>query len=277
MGSGAPSSPYTNPNLLAPSNPNPLLRRTSSGSTGSYEIRIEPPSRPSSSTNNREDDANGTYLSPNHQPAPLPVVPRGSSRFGYNGPPTQPNSPVVLPGPIPSNFVAQTFTDRNGVSTPLWQANSLPDTTPPVIPGVTTSTGSQKYGNPLHKDKDEDGPPVFPRSPKSPNRRLSGTPAPGTWGSGGWTGSGGGGLTPASSMRDLPGVGGGNRTSVFGGVMNSPAQPAMSMPEPTVPFIPPPPEEIEDDNGFDQTTMQNTAMNATIGKKTGGGKKKKKR
>lgn len=85
-------------------------------------------------------------------------------------------------------------------------------------------------------------------------------------------------MTPASSMRDLPGVGSGNRTSIFGGVMSSPARgPSMQMPEPTVPFIPPPAEEIEDDNGFDQTTMQNTMMNATLGKKSAPGKKKKKR
>ena len=82
-------------------------------------------------------------------------------------------------------------------------------------------------------------------------------------------------MTPATSTRDLPG-GGGSRSSVFGGmgVMGSPAQPPMQMPEP---FIPPPPEEIEEDNGFDQTTLQNTMMNATLGKKTGGGGKKKKK
>ncbi|KAF9561976.1 hypothetical protein CPC08DRAFT_817388 [Agrocybe pediades] len=134
-GSYPPS--YSNPNLLAP-NPH-VLRRNSSGSTGSYEIRVVSPTEPPSHHEYVEQDNSGSFLSPNHQSVPLPrAQPQQRVPSGYNystsGVTTQPSSPVIPTGSLPPGFVPQTFTDNLGRATPIWQRSDLPNAGPPVMP-----------------------------------------------------------------------------------------------------------------------------------------------
>lgn len=202
---------------------------------------------------------------------------------GTGGVPTQPNTPIVLNGPLPPGFVPHTLTDANGVSTPIWQAGNLPamGQPAPVIPPLSSSSG--RYGNPLRDGGGESsGPPsMFPRSPAGSLRPLGGTPGSA------WANLGG--ATPGTSTRDLPGgVGGGRPSSIYGppasvgggaggyspmpaAPMQMPAPP-MQMPVPTVPDL-----DDENDNGFDMHTTLNTQMNAMTGASTLAPEKKKKK
>ena len=252
---------------------------------------------PSSLMDDRDRDHDPhSYLSPNHQPAPLPhsqpvilphaqpvvlpVLPR--SRRGND---TVPNTPINAPFGLPPNFIPQTLTDRNGVSTPIHLPGVLPGGHP-VISRQPSAQGGAIYGNPLaNMDRDNDSPPTLAnRSPFIPPTAFgSQSPfiPPGSFGSagvgasspnvGGWgvpsrAGSlsgGGGGMTPGSMTRELSG----QRTpvSIYGppagaggfspNVRNSPA--VMSMPVPTV-------RDDEDDDGFDQTTIHNTRLNTIV-------------
>ena len=163
-----------------------------------------------------------------HQTPILPI--RGLS----SGAPTVPNSPVILNGPIPPNFVPQTLTNSRGV-TPISRSAGLPGMgthdgmSTPVIPGnpppVFPSTGpppGQVYGNPLAQNRDREEqqqqqqpPPASPAwgsqpfvsggaSPAWPNKQF-GTP-----------GGGGGGAPPSPSWGASSPAGWGNNNSAFG-------------------------------------------------------------
>ena len=128
-------------------------------------------------------DPTGDYLTPRHAPAPLPQqqqqhqprqpqphqTPILPIRGLASGAPTVPNSPVVLDGPLPPNFIPQTLTNSRGVSTPFSRSTDLPGMgthggmSTPVLPGnpppVFPSTGppaAPVYGNPLAKNRDRD-------------------------------------------------------------------------------------------------------------------------
>lgn len=208
---------------------------------------------------------------------------------------TQPNSPIDAPFGLPPNFIPQTLTDRNGVSTPITHPGVLPGGRP-VISRPPSAQGGGIYGNPLaSRDRDNDSPPA--RSPFIPPAPLGGRspfipPAPlgssgfgtnspnmGGWGVPSRAGSlsgGGGGMTPSSMTRELSG----QRTpvSIYGppagaggfspNIRNSPA--VMSMPVPTV-------RDDEDDDGFDQTTLHNTRLNTIVTAPSVGAPKKKKK
>lgn len=221
-------------------------------------LQSRPPSRSSPNA-----EQNRQWLSPSHSSAPLP---KSQPRGGHNVP-TQPNSPVVLTGPMPPGFIPQRLTDANGVSTPIYQPNVLPPMgPPPVIPPLGGSTNI--YKNPVNRDRDDPSPssvfggaaPVFPHSPAGSIKPL-GTPGP-AWGTLG-------GMTPNTTTRDLPGAS--NRGSVFGGASPSIGAP-ISMPVPTVP-------NLDDDNedSFDRNTSINTKFNAAMGGNNTAAKKKKKK
>ncbi|KAF8968038.1 hypothetical protein BDZ97DRAFT_1800600 [Flammula alnicola] len=301
-GNGGMGAPYTpggpyqpNNNLLAPHDPSrgASIRRTSSGSTGSYDIHIEPPSRPESSLGGQQDDATGYFLSPHHAPQPLPpqqqhsqplpVRPRVGA-YDSNGMDTEPNSPVDNNAyrHLPPNFIPQTLTDNRGISTPISHPGVLPGMgpviPPPVMPSGPPSKAAPIYGNPnRERDREEgDSPPLSAlasRSPFIPPAVLGGiggsSPSTGgAWGAPGRVGSlgSGPGMTPATTTRDLPG-GGRSGVSIYGPPVGvggySPNGPGPMPPAPYLNHN----HEDEEDNGFDPTTTQNTRLNATIGQR----------
>ncbi|KAF8147705.1 hypothetical protein B0H34DRAFT_738953 [Crassisporium funariophilum] len=306
-----------NPDLLSPAVPPFGPRRTSSGSTGSYEINIEPPSRPPSSLGQQEVDGTGIYLSPNTAPIPLapptsetPILPVLPRRVRQNTPDisTQPNSPVILSGPLPEGFVPTNFRDMNGVSTPIHHNAGLPpmmmtggpggppfNNTSMHQPVIPTPRGGPApiYGNPVarererQKERERDrsqhqsygiAPPPFPFSPSGGSNRPV-IPSPPSQSAGAWGTSiqhPGPGMTPVSSSRDLPGLGDGGvpgypapSTSASGISIYGPPASGVYQPQPPHPM----PmsalyhgQEDEDDDGFDDTTTQNTHMNASLGR-----------
>jgi len=76
------------------------------------------------------------------------------------------NSPIVLDGPLPPNFIPRTLTNSRGVSTPISRSAgllcmgthsgmSIPVIPPPVFPS-SGPPAAQVYGNPLAKTRDRE-------------------------------------------------------------------------------------------------------------------------
>jgi len=198
--------------------------------------------------------------------------------------PTEP----FIPPPFTGSLSGRAPSDSSGFG--------MPEVTVPHIVPSSGATGilkggKKKYGNPLNNDKGISEPqsifgnaaPVFPHSPAGSVRPLFpdagpswGTPAVGQASSlGGW----GSGATPAMSNRDLPGTGERTGLSIYGPPSTFSPNPSapISMPEVTVPVTMPQPtvpQIIEEDNGFDQTTLQNTKFNTMT---SAAAKKKKKK
>ncbi|KIM40597.1 hypothetical protein M413DRAFT_164568 [Hebeloma cylindrosporum] len=198
-------------------------------------------------------DPSGDFLTPRHIPSPLPqqhhqqqqrhqpqqqqqqqtpILPVRGLQYDTSGAPTVPNSPVVLDGPLPPNFIPQTLTNSRGVSTPFSRSSGLPGMSggmsTPVIPGnpppVFPSSApppaqTQVYGNPLAKNRDREEQPHG--SPYRPQQQLpSASPA---WNNKPFGGSGAASPAWGNKPFGTPGAGG-----VGGGAPPSPAWGASS-------------------------------------------------
>lgn len=202
----------------------------------------------------------------------MPSRPRGLQRTDTE--PSLPDATYVLP----PNFIPQTLTDRRGVSTPISHSPVLPGMGPiipgpPVIPRPPSAQGP--YGNPLaKKGRGNDSPPALSnRSPFIPPAVLSSpNMSGGGWGSRAGSLSGGPSMTPNSMTRDLPGQRSG--VPIYGppgGVGGFSSPNIRPGPMPSV-FNSP----DDEDDGFDQTTLQNTLLNTNLAPAVVVPKKKKK-
>ncbi|KAL0959924.1 hypothetical protein HGRIS_011589 [Hohenbuehelia grisea] len=121
-------------------------RRLSTESSGSVQILIEPPSRPSSAGHTQPNTAVG-YLSPNHAPSVLP--------------PEQPSQPRIQPAPQPTHHQQQWYTNPNPpapVHAPVipppgamhtesdFPPGFVPHATPSAAPGMRLATPSPAPG-----------------------------------------------------------------------------------------------------------------------------------